>query len=343
MHRSFPAQRYPARRIADIRTASRAREKGMAVITALLVVALAASLAVSIVWRELVALRDIENQRLTLQTLWLERGAVQWARASLREQAARSNVAYVGQPWSIPVRNLRVADVLPDGALQMNGDLAHASLSGEVEDAQAKFNLADLVSRPGPGQPWQMDASGLRAYRQLLTELSLDPALAQSAAAYLLRSTSDVPGDGWPMQLVSIADLVKVSGYDASTVTALAPYLTLLPDYTYVNANTASDLVLAAAVPGLSIEQAQGITEHRQTAYFVGTGDLALLLAPAAGGVTLPPGAIVSVNSGYFIVHCEIRSQRINIGVDTLIGRFGIGDFTTTRVIWVHRRMAGQV
>ncbi|PLZ01735.1 general secretion pathway protein GspK [Burkholderia sp. WAC0059] len=330
------------------------RQKGIAVITALLVVALAASLAVSIVWRELVALRDIENQRLALQTLWLERAAVQWARATLRVQSTQSNVSYVGQAWSVPVRNLRLADLLPEDTQRLNGELSQATLSGEVEDAQAKFNLTDLISRSGPGQPWAVDASGLYTYRQLLTELSLNPGLAQQTAAYMLNSVNDrIPqGEyseddhpsllGWPMQLVSIADLDRVPGYDTQTIRTLAPYVTLLPDYTYVNANTAPDVVLAAALPGLSVEQAHTLTARRQTAYFVSTGDIPLILAPNAGSTTLPTGSLISVNSGYFIVHCRIHSTRIDIRMDTLIGRFGIGDFTTTRVLWVHRLTAGQ-
>lgn len=322
---------------------SRRHQRGIAVVTALLVVALAASLAVSIVWRELVALRDIENQRLAVETLWLERAAVQWARATLREQSTHANVTYVGQVWSTPVQNLRLADILPGSTLQLNADLNAASLSGEVEDAQAKLNLTDLISRPGPRQPWQVDASGMRAYRQLLSELSLTPALADNAAAYMLRSMNDTPGEGnWPMQLISIADLGKVPGYDAHTVGALAPYVTLLPDYSYVNANTASDTVLAAAIPALSPEQAHRLIEHRQTAFFVSTGDILLALTPQAGNAALPDGSLVSVNSGYFIVHCRIHSARLNIRMDTLIGRFGLGDFTTTRVLWVHRPSAGE-
>ncbi len=320
------------------------RQRGIAVVTALLVVALAASLAVSIVWRELVALRDIENQRLALQTLWLERAAVQWARATLREQSAQSNVSYVGQIWSIPVRDVRLSDLLPEGTQQVNGELSRASLSGQIVDAQASFNLADLISRPGPGQPWQVDASGLRAYRDLLKELSLSPELANNTALYMLRSMSDHPGIGdWPMQLVSVADLGRIAGYDAGKITRLRPYLALLPDYTYVNANTASEFVLAAAIPGLSVAQAHTLTERRQSAYFVNTGDIALVLAPRSDGDTaLAADAMVSVNSSYFIVRCRIHSARIDIRLDTLIGRFGLGDSATTRVLWVHRMGAGE-
>jgi general secretion pathway protein K len=320
------------------------RQRGMAVIAALLVVALAASLTASIVWRELVALRDVENQRMSLQTLWLERAALQWARATLREQSAQSNALYLGEAWSMPVRDLRLADILPDGTRALNGEVASASVSGEMVDAQARFNLADLVSRPGPGAPWQVDPNGLRVYRQLLGELAIAPALAQNTADYMLRSLSPPSGDAaWPLQLTSVADLGKVPGYDAGVIDALAPQVTLLPDYTYVNANTADPQVLAAAIPRLSVEQAHRLTEHRQTAYFNSTGDIALALSPAAGTSALPDNALVAVNSGYFIVRCRIRSAHLDARVEALIGRYGLGDFASTRVIWMRRLSTGPV
>jgi general secretion pathway protein K len=58
---------------------------------------------------------------------------------------------------------------------------------------------------------------------------------------------------------------------------------------------------------------------------------------PSEGSATLPDGSIVGVNSGYFIVHCRIHSARINVRIDTLIARCGIGNYSWTAVIWAHR------
>jgi general secretion pathway protein K len=313
-------------------------QQGIAIVTVLLVVALAATLAISVVWREMVAVRDVQNQRLAIESMWVERAAVQWARATLRTQSVTANVIYIGQAWSAPVKDVQLADFLPRDAIAVNGDLANAYISGEVEDAQAKFNLSDLVSRPGPSQPWQIDASGVAAYRQLLATLALDPALAQATAAYMLHSLSeDKSVDSWPLQLVSIEDLIRVPGYDAQAIHTLSSVVTVLPDYTYINANTASAPVLAAAIPTLSPSQAQRLIERRNTAYFNNVADIALILSPLLTNASLPASAIVSVNSGYFIVHCRIHAARINTRIDTLIARYGIGNFTTTTVVWVHR------
>ena len=320
-----------------------ARQRGVAIIMALLVVALVATLAAAIVWRELVAVRDVSNQRLGTETMWAERAAVEWARVTLREQAAQANVSFYGQQWSQPVADVQLASFLPRDAAAVNSDLAGAYISGQVEDAQAKFNLMDLVSRPGPSQPWQADPNGLLAYRRLLGALSLNPALAQLTATNILASLGDGNGAaGWPLQIVTLQDLARVPGYDADSIRTLSDFVTILPDYTTINANTASEPALVAAIPALSSEQAHMLTERRSSAYFVSTGDIALLLAPltAALGSTsggLPTGSLADVNSGYFIVHCRIHSARINTRIDTLIARYGIGQYAWTSVIWVHR------
>ncbi|MFP3758596.1 type II secretion system protein GspK, partial [Cupriavidus sp. SIMBA_020] len=84
--------------------------------------------------------------------------------------------------------------LLPPDAIAVNAELARASIAGNVEDAQARFNLLNLVSRVAPGKPWQANAEGVLAYRRLLGALGLDAALAQATADYMLRSLRDTNG-----------------------------------------------------------------------------------------------------------------------------------------------------
>lgn len=314
------------------------RQRGIAIVTVLLVVALAATLAAGIVWRQQVATHDVENQRLATQAMWAERAAVEWARAQLRAQNATSNVTFIGQPWSVPVADVQLADFLPPEAIAVNADLSRAWISGSVEDAQARFNLMNLVARPAPSQPWQVSSTGLLAYRRLLGALSLDPSLAPATADAVLASLRPAPGEGgWPLQLVTADDLTRIPGYSPQTIAALAPYVTVLPDLSLVNVNTAPEPVLISAIPTLSHSDAHRLVEHRGTAYFVNTGELALFLQPVGGNGTLPDGALAGVNSSYFVVHCRIHSPRLNLRLDTLVARYGVGDFSWTSVLWVHR------
>ena len=73
-----------------------ARQRGAAIITALLVVALAAILVSGLLWREQVQIRRIENQRLRDQAQWTARSATDWTRFILRTQADVAPIDYLG-------------------------------------------------------------------------------------------------------------------------------------------------------------------------------------------------------------------------------------------------------
>lgn len=122
----------------------RVRQAGVAVITALVVV-VAATVAVStLLWRQSVAMRKVENQAAVGQSRWLARGAIDWLRIILREDARISQVDHPGEIWAVPLAETRVGS---NGiALAANADdPATAVVSGRVTDAQARFNLANLV------------------------------------------------------------------------------------------------------------------------------------------------------------------------------------------------------
>ena len=58
----------------------RKRQRGVAIISALLVVALSAILVSGMLWRQQVQIRRIENQRLLAQAQWISRSALEFRR-----------------------------------------------------------------------------------------------------------------------------------------------------------------------------------------------------------------------------------------------------------------------
>src|SRR5258707_10562383 len=62
--------------------------RGAALLMALFIAALATLIVSGLFWRQFVLLRTIENQQLMSQSRLLLRGALDWARAILREDAA---------------------------------------------------------------------------------------------------------------------------------------------------------------------------------------------------------------------------------------------------------------
>lgn len=163
----------------------RGSQRGAAIITALLVVALSAILVSGMLWRQQVQLRRIENQRLIAQAQWIARGALDWTRLVLRSEADTSaGVTYLGGTWGVPVARTRLSDFLGQIGDVRAEQGAATYLSGSIEDAQARFNLRDLVSSPAPGA-LQLNLTQIQAFARLLQLLGLDGQLAQRTAVYL--------------------------------------------------------------------------------------------------------------------------------------------------------------
>ena len=93
------------------------RQRGVAVITALLLTTLAITIVASLFWQQQVQVRSIENQRLQLQKQWILRGALDWARLILREQhpLIARQVGHEHQSQLLVRRGVGDTDVEPAG------------------------------------------------------------------------------------------------------------------------------------------------------------------------------------------------------------------------------------
>jgi general secretion pathway protein K len=175
-------------RVSAFGTNSGSTEKGAAIITALLVVALAAILVSGILWRQEVQIRRIENQRLMTQAQWVARGALDWTRLILRSEADTSaGITYLGGVWAVPIERTRLSEFLGQSDKGAEQQSAQTYLSGSIEDAQAKFNLRNLVSIPAPGL-LQVNVQQVQAFQRLLSMLGLDGELAKKAALQMRAS-----------------------------------------------------------------------------------------------------------------------------------------------------------
>ncbi|MDR8107107.1 type II secretion system minor pseudopilin GspK [Burkholderia cenocepacia] len=192
--RARPLHRMPAR-----------RQRGAAIITALLVVALSAILVSGMLWRQQVQIRRIENQRVIAQAQWVARGALDWTRMILRSEGDTApGITYLGGIWGVPIAKTKLSDFLGRIGAPNDTDAEDTYLSGSIEDAQAKFNLRNLVSSPAPGV-LQLNVTQMQAFQRLLTTLGYDSAFAKRIAlqvrAGLLHSATrfqmpNLPGGG---------------------------------------------------------------------------------------------------------------------------------------------------
>jgi general secretion pathway protein K len=141
-------------------------------------------------WRQQVQIRRIENQRLLSQAQWVARGALDWTRLILRSEGDTSaGITYLGGLWGVPIAKTRLSDFLGQIGEVRAEQGAETYLSGSIEDAQAKFNLRNLVSSPAPGVV-QLNTTQITAYQRLLVSLGVNSQLAKTTALQVRASLS---------------------------------------------------------------------------------------------------------------------------------------------------------
>lgn len=354
----------------------RAQQRGAAIISALLVVALSAILVSGMLWRQQVQVRRIENQRLLAQAQWVSRGALDWTRLILRSEGDTSaGITYLGGVWGVPIAKTRLSDFLGQIGEVRAQQGAATYLSGSIEDAQAKFNLRNLVASPAPGV-MQLDTEQIGAYQRLLVSLGLSGQLAKNTAVQVraslaqsatrfqtVTSTSgttatapiqggatgggftDKPGieDGddsaahAPLQMTSVDSLLDIPGYTPEMVARLRPFVTVLPTVSAVNMNTASAEVIAAIVPGMSLSSAQAFVARRQTVFFHNAGDVQLALRGAGAQIVSVDPNQYDVNTNYFLIHGRVQHERAEVDRTTLVYRDALTH--TTRIVRVQDQL----
>ena len=282
----------------------RRAERGAAVVMAMLVVAVTATLVSGVYWRQSVIVRQAENELSFAQAKWLIRGAIDWAGVILREDARTSSVDHLGEPWAVP---------LADTHLNQDDGRDPVYLSGEVRDEQAKFNLRNLV---GPGG---VNPRELAVLRRLLTLVGASERLADPIAERMLAA---VPGEGGRKQtalgLASIDDLLGLDAVGAAAIERLRPVVTVLPQPTPVNANTASAEVLAARFENLALADARRLVASRDRAFFKDRTDVLNRIGELKLQAT---DAEVAVATRFFSVSGAVSYRRARLHSQTLLRR----------------------
>ncbi len=336
----------------------RGAQRGVAVITALLLTTLAITIVASLFWQQQVQVRSIENQRLQLQKQWILRGALDYARLILREDARNSNIDHLGEPWAVPLEETKLDQYVDDN--RANDEASDATLSGNIIDAQSFLNLTNLCIGG------VIDKSQVDAFARLLTNLSLPPSLAAATATMMQTAqkasgqtpaaaaaaaaaanagpllpttaptapiTGALPSAGGagstePLGLTQREDLLAVPGFTPQIVAKLKDYVVVLPTATPVNVNTASAQVLSAIIGTLPLSDANGLVARRT--FYNGVADFVGNLPgqPAIGGANT-----LDVKTSYFLVNGKVRLSRAALDVQSLIQRNGLN----TAVIWTRQ------
>lgn len=311
-----------------MRTVSRSR--GMALITALLIVALIATLAATTLWQQWRSLQVESAERQRQQSLWLLGGALDWARLVLREDARSGTLDHLAEPWALPLQEARLSSFLASSSEGVTDDdvtmAERVFLSGQISDLQARLNVFNLI-QGDQASAADVDALG-RLFELLgLPREALDRLVRQLLAASRAGSTVLMP------QRVSQLTWL---GLNPAQLARLEPFITWLPTRTAVNLNTAGVEVLHASVPGLRLTDAQRAVQQRNSQHWHNLEQAGQALGDA--GKTLSSSAH-QLASNYFEV-----IGRVRLGSTTLVERSVIQRDDNQRILWRERGvLAGHV
>lgn len=275
------------------------RQRGLAIVTALLVVAIVASATAFLYLGQQVWQRQVQNLSDRAQAETVRSGALEWAAIILTEDAKDNSTDDLTEAWA--------EDIPP---LPAEGGL----VTGRIVDAQGQFNLNNLV-RGG-----QISDEDVAAFQRLLTSQELPAELVDSVVDWLDTDANtqasgaedidylnmDPPYRAANQLLQSVGELRLVKGFDRDTVEKLRPLITALPEATSLNINTAPAAVFGAIFPDLPLSEAENLLSQREEDPFSDIGQLKQRL-PA--DIELPK------------VPYDIKSSYFEVKIDTLFGR----------------------
>ncbi len=286
------------------------RHRGAALLTALLIVALVASLASAMVWRQYRAVQIEAADRARAQSAWILRGALDWARLILREDDP--NIDHLGEVWAVPLAEARLSTFLAadrDNASEDDGP--EAFLSGTLLDAQAQYNLRNLVGATGAAL-----ALELGTLRRLCESAGLPGDTADKISSQLRAAFADKPEALAPLRPDNLEQLQWL-GIPAESVARLRPLVTLLPEASPVNLNTAPREVIAALFEGMTLASAELMVQRRQQSPMSKPEDVTPFLPE---GLTLETGR-AAFSSSYFIVRGRMRLEERVLEEHSLVHR----------------------
>jgi general secretion pathway protein K len=240
---------------------------GAAIVMAMLLVALAATIAATLLWQQQRWIGEHQHRRDHVQAQSLALAGVQWTRQIVFENAPAGSIVYLGQPWALRLPAMPIE----------NG-----SIGGYIVDAQSRVNFNNLSQSVTAAAPTRI------ILQRLLATLSLPTTLLSTVTDWVDSddTTSDPGGaeDGWylaqtPSGLAAnaparrVGELLLVRGVDPASMARLRPFIMALDAPTTINVNTAPAEVLSACVGGLDSTGAAALIVSRDKTPFASISD----------------------------------------------------------------------
>lgn len=245
----------------------RRHTRGVALITALLITSITASLAIGLAWDNALDVRRTMVLLFHEQGAQIALGAESWIRNILRDDGIDSQTDHLGELW---------ASDLP--GLPIDSDTIQGVVTGKLEDLQGRFNVNNLIDRSG-----EIDQDVLQQFRRLLEVLNLDPRIAGIAADWIDADQNAGFPDGaedsiytgftppyrtFNRSLTNVTELASLEGMDKVSFDILLPHVAALPGRTQINVNTATPAVLMSLDANLDGSAVERLLAEREEGGF---------------------------------------------------------------------------
>ena len=289
------------------------RQRGVALISAVLVAALAGILAAALAREQLLALYRTANVMQAEQAYLYGLGLETWARKILAED-----------PRDRDAPNDLWGQVLP--TVEVEGGV----LNGLIVDLNGRFNINNLLGEEGP------DEVEIARFRRLLAHLGLNPALADAVVDWLDADVMQRPGGAEDQaylfrrpqyraanrDLASVSELRAIAGIDADAYAILELHVTALPLRTAINVNTATVPVLMSLHESITHSTAELLAQGRQRKPYSRVDEF-------LRDAELPPDGHLrqglGVSSNFFLTRGVVAMADIELRLFSVLYRTDIG------------------
>ncbi|MFK8032466.1 MAG: type II secretion system minor pseudopilin GspK [Gammaproteobacteria bacterium] len=237
------------------------KQKGVALLAAMMIMVVGVTLAVNLLWSA-----HIQNSRTrTLNYLDEARlnslGAEAFVAKGLTVDAQETQWDSLDELWATP----------QSFPIERNQGIITVTVS--VEDMQSRFNVNNLVTQTG-----QKDEVWFNIFVRMLILLEIDPQIADAVVDWIdadvdITFPTGAEDDAYTgfepayraanTYLTDVSELRAIQGIEGPVWLALKPHVAALPRGTLINVNTASEIVLASLGDGVTVFDAQLITENR--------------------------------------------------------------------------------
>jgi len=291
--------------------------RGVALITAILITALAGTVAASLAWDNALDLRRTTAMLFRDQAIQVAFGAESWVQSILRQDLEDSDTDHLGEIWATDLPGLPI-----DGG----------EVFGAIGDLQGRFNINNLIDQNG-----EIDAASLEQFRRLLTALGIDPRFAGIAADWIDANQDAEFPDGAEdsiytamippyrtanQMLTSASELAALEGIDKASLDTLLPHVVALPGRTAINVNTATAAVLQSLGENISTADVERLISEREAGGFVDIGNsFASLVTPDVLNE-------LQETTNFFQLNVVVRIDTVRIIYYSMLERGPRGDVT---------------